>query len=114
MMFANVSASMCEPVSYIESPATETIAAEQKIVFRQTQKMRAGDGRMIYFYRNGKCEGFDGDRLIFVCDYLILGNEVRLLDERGVTVYKGTITWKVKGLSLASLTLNGDRYYAVQ
>lgn len=112
MMFANVSASACEPTPFVESPATETIAAEQRVVFRQTQKLRARDGRMLYFYSNRKCEGFDGDRLIFVCEYTIQGNEVRLLDERGITVYKGTITWKVKGISLSSLTLNGDTYYA--
>ena len=107
-----INAPICETTVAIESPATEITAAEQNVVFRSTQKLRSKDGREIYFYSDGRCEGFDGDRLMFVTKYEIMGNEVRLLDERGYTVYKGTISWRVKGKTIDTVTIAGTRYVA--
>lgn len=95
-----------------EAPSIEMIAAAQTVRFRSTQKLRARDGREIYFYSSGKCEGYDGDRLQFSTTYTIIDNEVRLLDERGNTVYKGTLSWRVKGQSLYSVTIAGTTYFA--
>lgn len=95
-----------------EAPSFEMTAAAQTVRFRSTQKLRARDGREIYFYSSGKCEGYDGDRLQFSTTYTIIQNEVRLLDERGNTVYKGTLSWRVKGQSLSSVTIAGTTYFA--
>jgi len=110
MVIVNVPAS--ETVIAIESPATEMSSASQNVVFRSTQKLSSSDGRELYFYSNGRCEGYDGDRLMFSTRYKIMGNEVRLLDERGNTVYKGTISWKVKGKTINSVSIAGTRYFA--
>lgn len=107
-----VNAPACETISAIESPAIEMVAAAQNVRFRSTQKLRARDGREIYFYSSGKCEGYDGDRLQFSTTYTIIDNEVRLLDERGNTVYKGTVSWRVKGQSLYNVTIAGTTYFA--
>lgn len=107
-----VNASACETSFFIESPSFETVAAAQTVRFRTTQKLRARDGREIYFYSSGKCEGYDGDRLQFSTTYTIIDNEVRLLDERGNTVYKGTLSWRVKGQSLYNVTIAGTTYFA--
>lgn len=99
----------CEVTSI--SSSSEMIASAQNVVFRSTQKLRSKDGREIYFYSSGKCEGYDGDRLMFSTKYFIQGNEVRLLDENGNTLYKGTIRWSVQGQSIYSLSLAGTVYY---
>lgn len=108
-----VNAPACEALFAIESPSSEIVAAAQNVRFRSTQKLRARDGREIYFYSSGKCEGYDGDRLQFSTTYSIYGDEVRLLDERGNTVYKGSITWRTRGQSLHSVTIAGTTYVAV-
>lgn len=108
-----VNAPVCETISGIESPTIEMFTTSQNVIFRSTQKLRSRDGREIYFYSSGKCEGYDGDRLQFSTTYKISDNEVRLLDERGNTVYKGTISWRVKGQSLYNVTIAGTTYFAV-
>ena len=107
-----INASVTETTSSIESPTFEMSTASQTVRFRSTQKLRARDGREIYFYSSGKCEGYDGDRLQFSTTYTIIDNEVRLLDERGNTVYKGTLSWRVKGQSLYNVTIAGTTYFA--
>ena len=102
-----INASVIETTSSIESPTFEMSTASQTVRFRSTQKLRARDGREIYFYSSGKCEGYDGDRLQFSTTYTIIDNEVRLLDERGNTVYKGTLSWREKGQSLYNVTIAG-------
>lgn len=110
---AIVNASAYESFFAIDSPATEMVATAQNVRFRSTQRLRARDGREIYFYSSGKCEGYDGDRLMFSTTYTIYNsNEVRLLDERGYTVYKGSVSWKVKGQTLNSVTIAGTTYFA--
>lgn len=108
-----INAPVIETTSSIESPTFEMSTASQTVRFRSTQKLRARDGREIYFYSSGKCEGYDGDRLQFSTTYTIIDNEVRLLDERGNTVYKGTLSWRVKGQSLYNVTIAGTTYFAV-
>lgn len=108
-----INAPVCETISAVEPTTVEMVAAEQDVRFRSTQKLRSRDGREIYFYSSGKCEGYDGDRLQFSTTYSIYGDEVRLLDERGNTVYKGSITWRTRGQSLHSVTIAGTTYVAV-
>lgn len=110
ILFASVPA--YETVSPNEAPALEIAVAAQNAVFRSTQKLRSRDGRELYFYSSGKCEGYSGDRCEFTTTYRIQDNEVRLLDDRGNTLYKGSIVWKVKGQSLHSVTLAGTTYIA--
>lgn len=95
-----------------EAPSIELIVAEQNVRFRTTQKLRSKDGRELYFYSSGRCEGYDGDRLQFSTTYTIIDNEVRLLDEEGNTVYKGTLCWRVKGQSIYNVTIAGTTYFA--
>lgn len=102
-----------ETISIVASPTIEMVAMTQNVRFRSTQKLRSRDGREIYFYSSGKCEGYDGDRLQFSTTYTIIGDELRLLDERGNTVYKGSITWRTRGQSLNSVTIAGTTYVAV-
>ena len=110
LMIAN--APICEAASLAGSPANEMVVAVQTVRFRSTQKLRSSDGRELYFYSSGKCEGYDGDRLQFPTTYTIIGDEVRLLDERGNTLYKGTLRWRVKGQSLYNVTIAGTTYFA--
>lgn len=107
-----VNASLCETVSLVENPASKITVSAQNVRFRSTQKLRARDGREIYFYSSGKCEGYYGDRIEFSTTYTIYGDEVRLLDERGNTIYKGSCNWKIKGQTLSSVTIAGTTYYA--
>lgn len=91
----------------------ESVAPQQKVRFRGTQKLRSSDGRQIYFYSNGICEGFDNDRREFSCQYTIYDRtEVRLLDENGNTVYKGTCTFKSDCQNLNSVRIAGTTYWA--
>lgn len=111
IMMADASGS--EAISVSESPVIEVVSTTQNVRFRSTQKLRSNDGREIYFYSSGKCEGYDGDRLMFSTTYSIYdNNEIRLLDEYGNTVYKGSITWRVKGQTLANVTIAGTTYFA--
>lgn len=110
MMIA--SSPVSETILPLEYPACEMVVGAQNVVFRSTQKLRSRDGREIYFYSSGKCEGYYGDRCEFSTTYRIQDNEVRLLDERGNTLYKGSLTWKVKGQKLHSVTLAGTTYIA--
>ena len=107
-----INAPVCETISAVEPTTVEMVALVQDVRFRSTQKLRSRDGREIYFYSNGRCEGYDGDRLQFSTTYSIYDDEVRLLDERGNTVYKGSITWRTRGQSLHSVTIAGTTYVA--
>ena len=85
---------------------------DSSIVFRSTQRLRSEDGGSIYFYSSGRCELFYGDRLIVTCTYTLQYGEVRLLDENGSTVYKGSYRMKSDGRNLASVTIAGTTYRA--
>lgn len=87
------------------------VLTDNYVVFRSTQKLESRDGRSIYLYTNRTCELFDGDRLIVKCTYQLLDNEVRLLDENGDTVYKGTYRLTADRRNVSSLTLAGTTYY---
>lgn len=89
----------------------KTVSADNYVVFRNTQKLRANDGREIYLYSNRTCELFHGDRLEVKCTYRLQDGEVRLLDENGNTVYKGRYRMASDGRSLVSLTLAGTTFY---
>ena len=89
---------------------TSQSSQDRSVVFRSTQRLRSSDGRSIYLYPNRKCELFDGDRLEVVCTYTIYGNEVRLLDEYGNTVYKGTFTYTSDRRNIGRLTMAGTTY----
>lgn len=92
--------------------STECVLQQRNVVFRKTQKLRSEDGREIYLYSSGKCELFDGGRLIVTCTYRLQDGDVRLLDEYGNTVYKGSYVMKRDKINLQSLTLGGVRYRA--
>lgn len=105
----------------INAPANNTVVStndsmvevcEQSTVFRSTQKLRSNDGREIYMYTNGKCELYFGDRLEVTCQYCIRNGEVRLLDERGNTIYKGSYRMKPDGRNVAWLRIQGTDYWA--
>lgn len=82
------------------------------VVFRATQKLGSNDGREIYFYTNGKCEMYFKDRREVTCRYNVSNGEVRLLDEKGNTVYKGSYRMRSNGRDLASVTIQGTTYWA--
>lgn len=65
-------------------------------------------------YTNGKCELYFGDRLEVTCQYCIRNGEVRLLDERGNTIYKGSYRMKPDGRNVAWLRIQGTDYWAKQ
>lgn len=91
----------------------EISAEQQNVVFRGTQKLRSNDGREIRFYSNGTCEMFLGDRLEVTCRYKLQDGELRLLDERGNTVYKGTYRLKSSGpVGLSYVAIQGTTYRA--
>lgn len=87
-------------------------SAAQGVVFRSTQRLRSSDGRSIYLYSSGRCELFDGDRLMANCRYNVQNGEVRLLDENGNTVYKGSYTMKSDRINLSTITIRGTVYRA--
>ncbi len=93
-------------------PSLTAMDSQSNIVFRGTQKLRARDGAEIYFYQSGKCEMYQNDRLVISCTYDVDGNEVKLLDEYGNTVYKGRITYSQQDRTkVASVTIAGTTYY---
>lgn len=85
--------------------------SQSGIVFRTTQKLKSRDGGEIYFYSSGKCEMYQNDRLVVSCTYTIDDNEVKLLDEKGNTVYKGRISWNNTKSYALSVTIAGTTYY---
>ncbi len=95
----------------VQSPVIEVVN-QQTVRFRSTQKLSSRDGREIYFYSSGKCEGFYNDRLEFSCKYTIIDRDIRLLDEDGNTVYKGTCTYKSDHQNLLNVTIAGTTYFA--
>ena len=84
---------------------------EQSVVFRSNQRLRSNDGRQIYLYTNRICELFDEGRLVAKCTYRVQNGEIRLLDERGETVYKGPYVLNRNG-NLQSISLAGTTYRA--
>ncbi len=106
------SANAYEPNKRISSLNVEEMhIAQRKTVFRATQRLKARDGRQIYLYSSGKCELWDGDRLVVSTIYRLLDGEVRLLDENGNTVYKGSYILSRDRQNLSSLTISGTTYY---
>ena len=99
-----------ETVQVSSDPFIE--CADQGVVFRSTQKLRSNDGRELYFYTNGICEGYDGDYCEFACKYTLMSGEVRLLDENGRTVYKGSYRMKSDRRNLSNVTIAGTTYWA--
>lgn len=97
----------------IQSPNVGDVV-QHTVRFRSTQKLSSRDGREIYFYSSGKCEGYNNDKLEFCCKYTIIEKEIRLLDEDGKTVYKGTCTFKSDRQNLLNITIAGTTYYAKQ
>ena len=88
----------------IENIASFETYISQNVVFRSTQRLKANDGRQIYLYSSGKCELWDGDRLVVTATY-------RLLDENGNTIYKGSYRLARDRRNISSLTLAGTTYY---
>ena len=78
---------------------------------KPTQRLKANDGRQIYLYSSGKCELWDGDRLVVTATYRLQNGEVRLLDENGNTIYKGSYRLARDRRNISSLTLAGTTYY---
>ena len=76
-----------------------------------SQRLKANDGRQIYLYSSGKCELWDGDRLVVTATYRLQNGEVRLLDENGNTIYKGSYRLARDRRNISSLTLAGTTYY---
>lgn len=105
-------ATPAESIVRTDAAAVSCATATAEVVFRSTQKLKSCDGRRIYLYSNGQCELFDGDRLAVECTYAIRGNEVRLLDENGRTVYSGTFRYKSERRNLSSISLAGTTYYS--
>lgn len=83
------------------------------VKFRTTQRLRAKDGGMIYFYASGKYQLWDGDRLVAEATYDVYpNNEIRLYARNGETLYKATYRTKSDGRNISYLTLQGTTYYA--
>ena len=53
----------------IENIASFETCISQNVVFRSTQRLKANDGRQIYLYSSGKCELWDGDRVVVTATY---------------------------------------------
>lgn len=75
----------------IRSNSSSMLLAEAP-PFNVFRRFRSNDGREFYFYPEGKCEGFDNGRLMFTARYKIIQSikELRILDENGNTIYKGS------------------------
>lgn len=96
-------------------PSDVTIDSQSNIVFRGLQKLRANDGGEIWFYQSGKCEMYYNDRLIVTCTYQVDGGAIKLLDENGNTVYKGSFTYsRDDRTKVAKVTIAGTTYYRVR
>ena len=98
----------------IENIASFETCISQNVVFRSTQRLKANDGRQIYLYSSGKCELWDGDRLVVTATYRLQNGEVRLLDENGNTIYKGSYRLARDRRNISSLTLAGTTYYKMK
>ena len=59
----------------IENIASFETCISQNVVFRSTQRLKANDGRQIYLYSSGKCELWDGDRLVVTATYRLQNGE---------------------------------------
>lgn len=110
MLIVNAS---CPVDAAFDLPAIPSIElSDQSVVFRSTQKLSSNDGRELYFYTNGMCDGYYGDRREFSCKYRLQDGEVRLLDEDGNTVYKGSYRMKSDRRNLSTVTIAGTVYWA--
>ena len=77
----------------IENIASFETCISQNVVFRSTQRLKANDGRQI------------------TATYRLQNGEVRLLDENGNTIYKGSYRLARDRRNISSLTLAGTTYY---
>ena len=94
---------------------TETHAKDERVVvFRTTQYLKSKDGREIYLYPSRKCELFINGRLAVTCTYRLQDGELRLLDEYGDTVYKGSYILSRDRRTISSLKLGYTTYYRKQ
>ena len=116
-IFIAIALFLAVPAVGISAPSTLTgesvVESDSEVVFRSNQRLRSRDGRSIYLYTSGRCELFDGDRLWCECTYTVQSGEVRLLDENGRTIYKGSYSTDSYG-NLRNLTIAGTTYYAFQ
>lgn len=105
----------------VNSPVCNSFVADtnpslvltEGVVFRRTQRLRASDGREIYFYSNGTFEIYYRDNLKLKGKYTLFDNgEFRLQDEDGTTRYKGTVRYKQNRIDLSSITLSGTTFLA--
>ena len=82
------------------------------ILFRGTQKVRASDGREIYFYQNGSMQMYgENGRLEAEGTYEWDGkNEIYIKDNNGRILYKGKCSVNEQK-QLVSLTLSGTTYW---
>jgi len=86
--------------------------APQNVHFRETQKLTDASGWQIYFYRSGKCEGYDDKgRLMFSTTYTLRDGEAFLLDEKGNVVYKGQYVMSRDGVNIRNIKIAGTTYY---
>lgn len=112
MMFVPIS-SMAGSIMYDTNKDAESMIESNGVKFRSTQRLRSRDGYSIYLYTSGKCQMYAGDRLVAETTYDVYPNgEVRLYDENGRTLYKGSYRMKSDGQNLSSLTIQGTTYYA--
>lgn len=86
------------------------LVSESEVVFRHNQRLRSRDGREIYLYNSGKCEMYYNDRLEVSCEYSVIGNEIRLIDN-GRVIYKGSFTYESDHQTLSSLSIAGTIYF---
>ncbi|MBO4613412.1 MAG: hypothetical protein J5671_09650 [Bacteroidaceae bacterium] len=105
MLFSSFTKNDCN-----STPSTTELESQSNLVFRGTQRFRSNDGRELYCYTNSKCEMYDGDRLVVTCTYTYSGDEIRLLDENGNTVYKGSVYWNNSHSKPISITIAGTTY----
>lgn len=94
----------------IQNEGLENFQLESDVVFRHNQRLKSRDGREIYLYSSGKCEMYYYDRLEVSCEYSVIGNEIRLIDN-GRVIYKGSFTYGPDRQTLSSLSIAGTIYF---
>lgn len=99
-----------DAMSLIRNDRLVKLQSESEVVFRHNQRLRSRDGREIYLYSSGKCEMYYNDRLEVSCEYSVIGNEIRLIDN-GRVIYKGAFTYESDHQTLSSLSIAGTVYY---
>lgn len=98
--------------TYPVSAATSSYTNDERGVrFRVNQRLKSVDGREIYLYTSGKVELYDNDRMIDECEYVINGNEIKLI-KYGRVLYKASFHYKSDRKTLQALQLAGTTYYS--